>query len=69
MLQQYEIIISPDSQDLGLELNSWVWLDKVAEKTLDGWCHLIDATRYICRHIIKPKGSGKGVKKISYKRK
>ena len=29
----------------------------------------IDAMRYICKHIIKPKGSGKGVRKISYKRK
>lgn len=69
MLQEYEIIVSPDSPDLIKELNSWVWLDKVAEKTLDGWCHLIDSLRYITRHIIKPQGSGKGIKKISYKRK
>jgi phage terminase large subunit len=68
-LKEYEIIVCPESADLGKELNSWTWLDKAAEKTLDGWCHLIDSLRYITRHIIKPVGSGKGIRKISYKRK
>lgn len=69
VLKEYEIIVCPDSIDLGKEFNSWVWLDKVAEKTLDGFCHLLDSFRYVCRHIIKPVGSGKGIRKISYKRK
>lgn len=68
VLKEYEIIVSPDSLDLGKELNSWVWLDRATEKTLDGWCHLLDAMRYICRHIIKPVGAGRGIRKISYRR-
>lgn len=39
VLKEYEIILHPGSLDMGKELNSWVWLDKAAEKTLDGWCH------------------------------
>jgi phage terminase large subunit len=54
MLQDYEIIVDPDSINLGRELNTWVWLDKKSEVPLDDNNHLIDALRYIAKTIIKP---------------
>lgn len=45
-MQDYELIISPDSYNLEIELSNYVWSDKKAGVPLDGFNHLIDAGRY-----------------------
>ena len=37
MMQDWELIIDPNSTDLAKELNNWVWLDKAGEIPLDGF--------------------------------
>lgn len=69
LLQNYEIVISPDSTDLAMELNSWVWLDKATGKPIDRYNHQIDPLGYAAAFVIKPTGTGRGIRKISYKRK
>lgn len=54
MLLDYQLIIDPESFNLSKELNSWVWLDKKGEVPMDEDSHLLDATRYIARTLIKP---------------
>ncbi len=46
-IQDYELIIDPDSSDLVKELNMYAWSNKKAEIPIDAWNHLLDATRYI----------------------
>ena len=54
MLRDYEIIVDPESYDLGKELNNWVWVDKRGEIPLDADNHLIDSMRYYWRHVTAP---------------
>lgn len=54
MLNDWRIIVDPESFNLQKELNSWVWLDKKGEIPLDADNHLIDAGRYYSRTVIKP---------------
>lgn len=54
MLQDWIIIIDPESYNLQKELNNWTWLDKKGEVPLDDFNHLLDAARYYTRMNIKP---------------
>lgn len=45
-MQDYEMIIHPDSYNLELELSNYCWNDKKREIPMDGFNHLIDAARY-----------------------
>lgn len=49
-LLEYEIIVSPDCQNLISELQNYCWATdkngKQLEKPIDDWCHCIDALRY-----------------------
>jgi phage terminase large subunit len=54
MLQDWMIIIDPESYNLQKELNNWTWLDKKGEVPLDDFNHLLDAARYYTRMNIKP---------------
>lgn len=69
MMQDWELIIDPNSTDLAKELNNWVWLDKAGEIPLDGFNHLIDAARYFMRNAILPGGGRKGISRMSFKKK
>lgn len=52
-LQDYEIIVSPCSIQIGKELNNYVWHDKKSNTPIDAYNHRIDAIRYYCYRLIK----------------
>jgi phage terminase large subunit len=54
MLQNYEIIVDPESYNLESNLNNWIWLDKKGEIPIDVDDDLIDAGRYYTAHMVKP---------------
>lgn len=54
LLQDYEIIVDPDSVNLGQELDTWVWIDKKGGIPLDANNHIIDSMRYATQHLISP---------------
>lgn len=45
-LQDYEIIVDPDSTNLVKELNNYAWHDKKSATPIDAHNHLLDALRY-----------------------
>ena len=42
----YQIIITPDSENIRKEFNNYVWADKKTSVPVDKWNHAIDAIRY-----------------------
>ena len=46
LLQDYDLIIDPDSIDLIKELNNYSWLEKKSQTPIDKFNHCIDAIRY-----------------------
>lgn len=59
LLQDYELIVSPDSTNLIKELNNYAWSDKKAETPIDTHNHLIDSIRYIVSHQLEKPNKGK----------
>lgn len=47
LMQDYELIIDPNSVNLIKELNNYVWNDKKSSTPIDAYNHLLDASRYI----------------------
>ena len=45
-MQDYQLIVHPDSHNLKKELRNYVWLDSTAKLVIDDYNHLIDAARY-----------------------
>jgi phage terminase large subunit len=45
-LQDYTIVVTPDSKNIKIELNEYAWNDKKADLPIDDWNHAIDAIRY-----------------------
>ena len=56
-IQDYKIIITPQSTNLSKELSNYVWNDKKAAVPMDAFNHLLDAMRYAVYPIIKSKRS------------
>ena len=54
-IQDYELIIDPDSINLIKELNNYVWNDKKSETPIDAYNHILDALRYACYPTLKPQ--------------
>lgn len=52
LMQDYKMIIDPNSTNLIKELNNYIWADK-NEKPIDMYNHLLDAARYIISHRLK----------------
>lgn len=52
IMQDYELIIDPDSINLIKELNNYVWSDKKSNTPIDAFNHLIDPIRYSVTHEI-----------------
>ena len=52
LMQDYKMIIDPNSSNLIKELNNYIWSEK-GEKPIDLYNHLIDAARYIISHRLK----------------
>ena len=46
LLQDYDLIIHPDSLELIKELNNYCWLEKKSNTPIDNHNHVIDAIRY-----------------------
>lgn len=56
-MQDYELIIDPESVNLKTELNNYCWNDKKAGIPIDDYNHLIDPARYAFRKLtnkVKP---------------
>ena len=51
ILQDYQLIIDPDSYNLKKELNNYIWNDKRSGKPVDDHNHLLDALRYYVSYI------------------
>ena len=46
LLQDFELIVDPDSTDLVKELNNYSWLERKSNTPIDKYNHAIDALRY-----------------------
>ena len=57
ILQDYEIIVTPESVNLIKEFNNHVYADKGSKTYQDDWNHLIDALRYIVYYILNNNSS------------
>lgn len=57
LMQDYEIIVEPNSNNIAKELNNYVYLDKGSKLYLDDYNHIIDAIRYnVVYHLGKSRG-------------
>jgi len=57
LMQDYEIVVEPSSQNIAKELNNYVYLDKGSRLYIDNYNHAIDAIRYnIVFHLGKTYG-------------
>jgi len=59
LLQDYDIIVSPDSTNLIKELNNYRWLERKSNTPIDNWNHLIDAVRYSVGFQLQNPNRGK----------
>jgi phage terminase large subunit len=64
LLQDYELIIDPQSINLIKELNNYVWNDRKSATPLDAYNHLLDAVRYAITPQLQPK-AGFGYRKAT----
>ena len=53
ILQDYKLVITPESVNLARELNNYCWSDKKSDTPVDMYNHCIDAVRYRVSHILK----------------
>ena len=55
LMQDYEIVVDPESQNIAKELNNYVYSDKKASLFIDDYNHAIDAIRYnVFYHLSNP---------------
>jgi len=54
-MQDYEIIVTPESTNIAKELNNYVYSDKGSKLYVDNWNHAIDGIRYnVIYHLDNP---------------
>lgn len=58
LMQDYDLIIDPDSTNLIKELNNYSWLDKKSNTPQDAHNHAIDACRYAISYQLKNPNYG-----------
>lgn len=58
LLQDYDLIIDPNSTNLIKELNNYSWLEKKSNTPIDDHNHLIDAARYAISYQLKNPNYG-----------
>jgi len=46
LMQDYKIVVEPNSHNIAKELNNYVYLDKGSKLYLDAYNHAIDGIRY-----------------------
>jgi phage terminase large subunit len=59
MMNNYRIIVTPDSLNLKSELSKYKWQDKGRTVPIDNYNHLIDALRYACMWRLSRPNYGK----------
>ena len=59
LLQDYDLIVSPESTNLIKELNNYRWLERKSNTPVDAYCHLIDAIRYAVGFQLQNPNRGK----------
>jgi phage terminase large subunit len=59
LLQDYDLVISPDSTNLIKELNNYCWLERKSNTPIDKYNHLIDAIRYAVGYQLQNPNRGK----------
>jgi phage terminase large subunit len=57
LMQDYELIIDPESTNIVKEFNNYVWSNKKAGQPIDMFNHICDAARYRISHILKSESS------------
>lgn len=57
VMQDYVLIIDPDSTNLVKELNNYIWIDRRGGVPIDKFNHLLDATRYYVSKVTKKQHS------------
>ncbi|CAB4148752.1 XtmB Phage terminase large subunit [uncultured Caudovirales phage] len=58
LLQDYDLIVSPESINLIKELNNYCWLEKKSSTPIDNHNHLLDALRYAVSHQLENPNKG-----------
>ena len=58
LLQDYDLIVSPESINLIKELNNYCWLEKKSNTPIDNHNHLLDALRYAVSHQLENPNKG-----------
>jgi phage terminase large subunit len=61
MMQDYELVITESSTNLGKELNNYLWSDKKAGIPISGFDHAIDPVRYQFMTLYKRETTGRQV--------
>ena len=59
LLQDYELIITPDSTNIIKELNNYCWLEKKSNTPIDDYNHALDAIRYAVYYQLANPNKGK----------
>jgi phage terminase large subunit len=58
IMQDYDLIIDPDSVELIKELNNYCWLEKKSSTPVDDYNHAIDAIRYAVAYQLENPNRG-----------
>lgn len=58
LLQDFDLIVDPDSIELIKELNNYCWLEKKSSTPIDDYNHAIDALRYAVSYQLKNPNKG-----------
>jgi phage terminase large subunit len=59
LLQDYDLIIDPNSIELHKELNNYSWLEKKSKTPIDDFNHAIDALRYAVSYQLENPNHGR----------
>ena len=58
ILQDYDLVIDPESIELHKELNNYSWLEKKSKTPIDNFNHAIDAIRYAVTYQLENPNRG-----------
>lgn len=62
-MQDYTLVVDPESKNIRKELNNYVWHDKKSNTPIDAWNHLIDPARYVVLELTEAPNNN--LKKIA----
>jgi phage terminase large subunit len=59
LMQDYNLVVDPDSLELIKELNNYCWMEKKSSTPIDDYNHAIDAIRYAVTYQLENPNRGK----------